>query len=179
MKMFNVLSVEKYQEEKKSFLGKAQKGIKKVAVGVGVGLMLFGGVFNPVEVVAYNASGSNAHINVYLTASRPLIGNPRGSTMVSTNTASSHGLRFRTRVHNTNGTISTAPINRNGVGSDGWSTQLLSSGTFSIGVCPIIQSVTVTGATRGGTVTGYGARRSTATNGVNSWNNQLAVSLAW
>ena len=156
------------------------KKLVKVTIGVLSVFLLIAGVTHPPTQVFADTTSNNAHINVYLTASRPLIGNPRGHTMVSTRTSSSTGLRFRTTVTNSNGLTTSAPTNRNGVGADGWSTQVLSGGnTFASNVCPVIPTVTVTGTTRSGTVTGYASRRSTDHRGVVSWNSNISVSRSW
>ena len=143
-------------------------------------LLVIAGVFHPPTQVFANTTASNAHLTINLNASRPLIGNPRGFTTVTTRTTSSTGIRIRTTVRNSNGTVSSAPVNRNGVGADGWSTRLLASSTFASGICPNIERVTVTGTTRSGTVRGYVARRSTdSRTGVVSWNHQLSISREW
>jgi len=143
---------------------------KKVFLGGMAALALIGGLSAPVSANTSTTTTTNFSFSFY--ASRPVLsGNPRGRVSSMCALTNTNGLRVRTTVVNSNNTTSVATANSGSVGADGWVTATVN---FSNGMCMAHDTPTVTGATRSGTVRGYGARRSGTT-----WGAQTVSTRAW
>ena len=108
----------------------------------------------PVEVEA-SIPVCNNHICTNVNASRPLIGNPRGTAFVTTRSANNQAVCASVHVLNSNGTRSThSPWVQNSSSS--------LQRALAAGVC-WRSTEQRTGSTRSGTVVGEGQRRPTTT----------------
>jgi len=139
------------------------KSFKNLFLGLIVVLILFG----ILTVVVYANNAGNDWKQIVLDASRPAIGNPRGTSTVTLSNASTSGVRVRTIVMNSN-TTTTTPNN--------WQARL---GSLQQTTLPRGTSVTSTqtiGSTRAGTVRGE-AYRLSALNG--NWQNRLFTDRSW
>jgi len=122
------------------------------------------------EVVMASQTASRNGITVTLDASRPLVGNPRGSSYVCSNRDhNNNGMRVRTRVDNSNNTTTVATSNE-------WRTVTASSTSNLIPLACSHHTATITGTTRSGTVRGRGERCSRNST---TWNGAITASRSW
>jgi len=72
---------------------------KKLVAAFMIGIMLF--AVSSIQVLAN--TGSSAHVTVTVNASRPVVGNPRGTATTRNRNMGGNGIRARTVIINSNG----------------------------------------------------------------------------
>ena len=123
--------------------------------------LVFALVYFVSGVKAYANPVQDNNIRVTLNASRPLVGNPRGTSTVVTRNANSFEMQVRTQVRNSNGTISTG---------NWWRMTARAGQTLNAGAS--LTSGQTVGTTRSGTVQGTGTRRATSTG---AWSSHIVA----
>ena len=116
-----------------------------------------------------NLTRASNGITVTLNASRPLIGNPRGSSFVSANSGHNNsGMAVSTSVfHATNGTL------------QNWSSEVRVASAHTRDLLALVCSrstATVTGTTRSGTVMAEGSRR---VRHLNNFQHVISLPTTW
>lgn len=139
--------------------------VSKFIVGGTLVVTLLGGAVSPMVA---NASSQNTNIRVTLDASRPLIGNPRGTATVTTRNRNSSTIQARMYITNTNGTNTTT----------NWTSAQLIGPVSGINSGTSRTSARVTGATRRGTMRAQGRNRASGVNNGN-WSTALNHTIHW
>ena len=140
------------------------KKLKKIAFSASVGVMLFGGALSPLVV---NASSTNTNLRVTLDASRPLIGNARGTSTATTRTSNTSGVQARMYITNTNNTSTTTA----------WTSAQLIGPVTGINSGVSRTSPQATATTRNGIMRGQGRTRNLGANG--NWSAPLSHTINW